>query len=80
MYYCYVSVEFTEYLLVLFQRCTFSTDTPNASCGQTGRHVEAARLGRLCTQTGNNNNNNKSISVAPWRQVTLFKGTVTKQI
>ena len=28
----------------------------------------------------NNNNNNKSISLSPWLQVTLFKGTDTKQI
>ena len=27
----------------------------------------------------NNNNNSKSISIAPWLQVTLFKGAVTKQ-
>ena len=27
----------------------------------------------------NNNNNNKSIYIAPWFQVTLFKGAVTSK-
>ena len=37
---------------VLFQRSALPSNTAYASCGQTGRHVEAARLSRLRTQTG----------------------------
>ena len=34
----------------------------------------------LASELNNNNNNSKSISMAPWLQVTMFRGAVTKQI
>ena len=43
-------------------------------------HLCPCRLAHCCaSHNNNNNNNNKSISIAPWLQVTLFKGAVTKQ-
>ena len=45
-------------------------------CHCNARDVTAGKMGR---NSSNNNNINKSIYIAPWLQVTLFKGAVTSK-